>query len=120
MHTNDILVVAGKYRVVAYSKANGQPIWYTILVDRFWKWGGPFVTLMVDETGVYAHAAGELFRLDLQTGKILWQQKVPELGTEIASMATAAGASSSLTAAAGQVLLQKKKSDTSADGGAST
>ncbi len=120
MHSNDILIVAGKYRVVAYNKADGQPIWYTILVERFWKWGGPFVTLMVDETGIYAHAAGELFRLDLETGKILWREKVPELGTDVVSMVTSGGASSSLVTAAGYVQAQKRKSDSSADSGSST
>ncbi len=49
--------------------------------------GETFVTVAFDDSGVFAHTINETFRLDLQTGKIVWQQKVASLGRGVASIA---------------------------------
>jgi outer membrane protein assembly factor BamB len=120
MKAEDILVVAGRYTVSAFRKADGEELWQTTLITGFFKFSGPFVTLVVEKDSIYAYVAGELFCLELFSGKILWQRKQPDLGREVVSMAIPGGPASSQATAAGRLQLEKKQQDSSAsDGGAS-
>ena len=109
MKADEILVLAGNFRVAAFSKANGEQIWETVLMTGFFKMGGPFVTLAVDETGIYAHVSNELFRLDLATGKILWQKKITTLGRDVASLALLGDKVASTTSAFARVNLDRQR-----------
>jgi len=73
MKAEDLVLVTVGYKVVAVAKATGQQVWETELVSRFFKPMAPFVTLLIDESGVYAHTDEQLFCLDLLTGNILWK-----------------------------------------------
>ncbi len=70
-----MIFVTSGYKVIALGKNTGQEVWQTDLVERFFKPSAPCVTLLVDETGVYAHAINEIFRLDLATGAIIWRKE---------------------------------------------
>ena len=83
----DLVLVASNCRVVALNKATGAQVWESVLITNFFKLGETFVTVAFDDSGVFAHTINETFRLDLQTGKILWQQKVASLGRGVASIA---------------------------------
>ena len=98
MKAQDIILVAANYRVVALRKASGEQLWETVLVPGFFKFGNNFVSAALDETGVYAYASNQMFRLDLQTGAILWQKKLPSLtGLVTSSIAFLGMASSAST-----------------------
>ena len=79
MTAADLIVVASNYRVIALSKTTGDQIWETMLIPVFFKVGDSFVSVAVDDTGVYAHTSNQMFRLNLLTGEILWQKKLPSL-----------------------------------------
>jgi outer membrane protein assembly factor BamB len=87
MNAADLVLVASNYQVIALHKADGEQVWATALVTGFFNVGERFVSVALDETGVYAHTKNEMFRLDLLTGKVLWQKKLPELGRDVASVA---------------------------------
>jgi len=108
MNAADIVVVASVCKVAAFHKADGRQIWETVLVSGFFKFGETFVTLALDESGVYAHTKNELFRLDLLTGKVLWQQKVASLGRGVASMAVLGTANGTTTSAFAHLEAQRR------------
>ena len=58
-------------------KSDGREVWRTKLQGRM---SGSLITLAVEPDGVYASARGELYRLNLNTGEILWQNELPNLG----------------------------------------
>lgn len=80
----DILIVAVKCTVRAFDKTNGAELWSTKLGSGM---GTTFVSVIVDTKRVYAHAHGELYCLDLKTGRVLWHDGLAGMGYGIASMA---------------------------------
>ncbi len=60
MNAEDLVLVTLKYKVIALRKSDGAAVWETELIQKFFKPAIPFVSLAVDGTGVYAHAAGQL------------------------------------------------------------
>jgi outer membrane protein assembly factor BamB len=109
MKAVDVVVVASKYRVAAFRKADGVQLWETVLIEGFFKIAGPFVTLAMDDSGIYAHVSNKLFRLDLMTGKILWMKETPTLGWDIASLALAGSMVSSTTSAFAKIDMERKR-----------
>ena len=87
MNASDNVLVASNYNVIALRKSDGGELWQTTLVTGMFNLGERFISVALDETGVYAHTKNEMFRLDLLTGKILWQKKLPSLGRDVASVA---------------------------------
>ena len=118
MKTSEILVAGSKYRVCAFDKMNGRQLWETELQTGFFKWGGPFVSIALDETGIYAHAGNHFYRLDWLTGAILWKQKVPSMGTEVSSLGLLGGISSDVNSAFARISAQRQAQQNAGDGGA--
>src|SRR5258708_5326373 len=117
MKASDILIVGSKYRVAAFRKSDGGQVWETELVTGFFKFGGSFVTLAVDDDSIYAYVCGQLFRLNIMTGNILWHVKAPSLGRDVASIALCGNAVSSTSTAFARIDAQRKSSG--GDAGAS-
>jgi len=76
MKAEDLVLVTIGYKVIALRKATGDLVWETVLVKKFFKPTTAFVTLVIDESGAYAHTLNEMFRLDLSTGNIVWRKEV--------------------------------------------
>ena len=86
-----ILLLATKGTVLAMDRATGRRLWQTPL-STGWT-SGDFVSLLADETRVFAHTKGSVYCLDLATGQKLWEDGLPGLGYNLASLAFAGGAS---------------------------
>ncbi|MBI5768603.1 MAG: PQQ-binding-like beta-propeller repeat protein [Verrucomicrobia bacterium] len=81
MDPQNIVLLGVKGTVLAFQKDTGKQLWATHLKSN------GFVTTIADDLLVYAHTGGELFCLDLQTGTGLWQNNLPGLGYDVASLA---------------------------------
>lgn len=95
MNPANYVFVGTSGQVAAIDNATGQTLWKTKVKSGF---GGSFVTLLAEANKVYAHTGGELFCLDAASGRILWKNDLPQMGYQLASIATVAGASSPLAA----------------------
>lgn len=84
MKATDILVLATKGTVLALHRETGQRLWETKLKSS---WGGDYVSLVADERKVFAHTKGEVFCLDLFSGRMLWSDGLSGLGYNLASLA---------------------------------
>jgi len=109
MKAADLVIIASACKVVALQKATGTPIWETTLNSSFFKMGETFVTVAFDDTGVYAHTINEAFCLNLVSGQIIWQQKLPALGRGVASIALS-GTSGADASAFAQIAARKRES----------
>ncbi|HEY0256021.1 MAG TPA: PQQ-binding-like beta-propeller repeat protein [Candidatus Methylacidiphilales bacterium] len=110
MNTADLLIVASNRTVAAFHKTDGRQLWETVLAPGLFRLGEPFVTLIFDGSGLYAHTKSELFRLDPLTGRILWQKEASSLGRSVGSMAVLGGTSEPASAFA-HIDAQRRKSD---------
>ena len=90
MNASNILLLATKGSVLAFDRTTGARIWQTPASPS---WNGGFVTLVADETRVYAHTKGVVYCLDLFTGRQLWQDGLAGLGYNLASLCLPGGAS---------------------------
>ena len=70
-----------------------------------------FVNLHVDGHQVFAHTGGELYCLEISTGRILWTNPLKGLGFGIATLTTT-DAKTSLTAAQAQLIASQHDSVT--------
>jgi hypothetical protein len=84
MDPKNILVLGVKNTLTAFEKQSGRRLWSTRLKSGM---SGDFVTVLADETCVYAHTGGELFCVDLFNGTQRWADALPGLGYGIASLA---------------------------------
>jgi len=109
MKAADLVIIASNCRVVALQKATGVQLWEAVLNSSFFKIGETFVTVAFDDTGVYAHTINETFCLDLQSGRIIWQQKLASLGRGVASIALS-GTSGADASAFAQIAARKRES----------
>ncbi|HSI36458.1 MAG TPA: PQQ-binding-like beta-propeller repeat protein, partial [Tepidisphaeraceae bacterium] len=64
----DPLYIGAGNHVAAVDRATGAIIWKTTLRQAFFKAGHDFVTLLVDDAVIFAHAWGRLYALDRATG----------------------------------------------------
>ena len=85
MDPKNTLLVGLKGSVLAFEKTTGQRLWQAALKSGM---GDGFVSVFADETRVYAHTHGELFCLDLATGRVLWHDGLTGLGYGIATLAS--------------------------------
>lgn len=77
MRDDDLFVAVGNC-VLRVRKSDGSEIWRTKLQGRF---SSSLVTISVEPNGLYASAKGELFRLNPDTGDIIWKNALPKLGS---------------------------------------
>ena len=84
MNASDILVLGVKGTLTAFDKNTGTRLWTTRLKSSL---SSDFVSVLADDTKVYAHTGGEIFCVDLFTGDGLWSDQLPGLGYGIASLA---------------------------------
>ena len=80
--------------VVKVSKDKGEIKWRTVLKpETFFHSGHHFVSLLVEDDRVFVHTIGELFCLDVGTGKILWRNPLSGLGDQLGTLASECGSS---------------------------
>jgi len=84
MVTAQLLYVGIRGTVLALVRASGREVWRAKLK------GSDFVNVILDGDELYAATRGELFRLDPQTGAVLWRNTMPGLGWGLISMGTGA------------------------------
>jgi outer membrane protein assembly factor BamB len=84
MKPKEILLLGVKGTLAAFDKKTGRRIWSTPLKTGM---TADFVTVLADDTRVYAHTGGELFCVDLFDGSLMWADKLPGMGYGIASLA---------------------------------
>lgn len=81
MDPKNILVVGVKGSLTAFEKTSGRRLWSTKLKS------GDFVSVLADESRVYAHTGGEMFCLNLFSGERIWADNLPGLGYGLATLA---------------------------------
>jgi outer membrane protein assembly factor BamB len=111
MNPANLLFLGVKNSVTALSRIDGTIVWTTQLKKT--GLGGDFVTLHIDGLQVFAHASGELYCLELSTGRILWNNPLKGLGYGIATLATQ-DVKANLTAAQAQLIAAQQAAATSA------
>jgi outer membrane protein assembly factor BamB len=83
MKPEEIIVIGVKHSVSAVSKADGSVLWTTKLPGGL---GGDFVTVACDGERVFAHSSGQLFCLDLWSGRMLWSNELRGYGYGLATI----------------------------------
>ena len=94
----------------AFHRASGARLWQTPASPS---WNGGFVTLVADETRVYAHTQGKLACLDLFTGRLLWEDGLPGLGYNLASLCLPGSSVAPSSALAEELQRQDRSSSSS-------
>ncbi|HVA58615.1 MAG: PQQ-binding-like beta-propeller repeat protein [Gemmatimonadaceae bacterium] len=79
--SEELLFVGIKNCVVAIDRRNGFEAWRVKLK------GSSFVTVLWDGDGLFAASQGEVFRLDPNTGAVLWTNPMKGLGLGVVSLA---------------------------------
>lgn len=82
------LYVGIKKSVVALNERDGSEIWRTELR------GSDFVTVLWDGEALVAANSGEVWRLDPQTGAVLWHNQLKGFGRGVVSLASSRRATS--------------------------
>ena len=78
-----VLIFVGiKHSVVALDEGSGSPVWRTELHS------GEFVSVLWDGEALIAANAGEVWRLDPNTGAVLWHNQLKGMGRGLASLAS--------------------------------
>ncbi len=105
MNPANLLIVGAKNSVSAFNRNNGELVWTTKLQGS--GLGQAFVNIHIDGPQVFAHASGELFCLELTTGRQLWTNPLKGFGYGIATLATPGGATSPTAAQAHLIAAQQ-------------
>jgi outer membrane protein assembly factor BamB len=84
MDPSKVVLLGVKGTVLAFNQETGEQLWKQPLKPGM---GEPFVTVIADAQRIYAHTGGEIFCLELSSGRILWQDGLTGLGYGIASLA---------------------------------
>lgn len=96
MNPKHILLVGVKGALLAFHRHTGEHLWATELKSS----SSDFVTVIADDTCAYAHTGGELFCVELLTGRKLWQDKLKGFGYGLASLGLPDGPAASPSAEA--------------------
>lgn len=115
MNPAQLLIVGAKNSVSAFNRNNGEFVWTTKLKGS--GLGHEFVTIHIDGPQVFAHARGELFCLELTTGRQLWTNPLKGFGYGIATLATPGGATSPTATQAHLIAAQQAAAQGGAAGG---
>ena len=106
MKNNDILLLGLKRKVTAISRLDGRPLWSTKLPVGGFGAGSDFITVICDDTRVFAYTAGQMHCLDLISGDLLWSNDLPGYGYGIASLCVPGHGSAPDLAAIKQLMAQ--------------
>jgi len=79
----EIILIGVKHSVSAVSKANGAVLWTTKLSGGL---GSDFVAVACDGERVFAHSSGQLYCLELSSGRMLWTNELRGYGYGLASI----------------------------------
>ena len=96
--SSNTVYIGLKGHVAAIDTNDGRTLWQTKLRHGAVS-GHRFVSLLVEEARIFAHTHGELYCLDAETGRVLWNNPLDGLGYDIASIAVAGASASALPAA---------------------
>jgi outer membrane protein assembly factor BamB len=80
---------------------------------------GDFVTVACDGECIFAHTGGQLYRLDLSTGQVLWKNELRGFGYGLASICVPGMAAAPETAAIRAIQSQQEAAN-SANSAATT
>jgi hypothetical protein len=105
MKLQEIILIGVKHSVSAISKADGHLLWTAKLPGGL---GGDFVTVACDGEQVFAHSSGQLFCLDLSSGRMLWNNELRGYGYGLASICVPGMESSPELAAVRAIQAQKE------------
>src|SRR6185369_11036910 len=83
MKAPEIILIGVKHSVSAISRANGQVLWPTKLPGGI---GSDFVAVACDGERIFAHSSGQLFCMDLSSGRMLWTNELSGYGYGLASI----------------------------------
>lgn len=86
MNIKDMILLRLKHKVTAISEASGQEIWRTALPGEGIGGSGNFITLVCDDSRVFAYSSGHLHCLELSSGRLLWTNQLPKYGFGLASL----------------------------------
>jgi len=112
MKPDSILLLAIKCSVLACERETGRRLWQTALKEGWTS--SDFVSLVADDLRVYATTKGELFCLDLFTGRVLWQDGLKGMGYGVVSLALPDATAASSSARAEHVArLERERRDSS-------
>ena len=84
MKPNDIVILGVKHAVLAFSKATGERLWSANVAAGM---SDHFVSVVADESRVFAHAGGKLYCFDLFSGAELWNDGLSGYGYGVGSLA---------------------------------
>jgi outer membrane protein assembly factor BamB len=87
MLSQSLLFVGIRGRVVALDRETGDEMWRV-------QFGSDYLTVFWDGDALFAATAGEIWRLDPETGGLVWHNKMRGLGQGLVSLATTHGAGS--------------------------
>jgi len=111
MKAQEIILVGVKHSVSAVSKANGAVLWTTKLPGGL---GSDFVTVASDGERVFAHSSGQLFCLELASGRLLWTNELRGYGYGLSSICVPGMGSSPDLTAVRAIQAQREASNNSA------
>jgi len=80
-HAQDTLFVGIKNYLVALHRKDGNELWRTKLK------GSDFTTVLWDGEDLFAANSGEVYRVDPESGEVLWHNKMKGLGLGVVSLA---------------------------------
>jgi outer membrane protein assembly factor BamB len=81
MNPQNILVLGTKGSVVAMDRTTGAQLWAVHLKSA------GFVSVIADQSKVFAHTSGEVYCLDLFTGTGVWNDSLRGFGFDTATLA---------------------------------
>ena len=110
MKAQEIILIGVKHSVTAVSKTNGAVLWTTKLPGGL---GSDFVAVTCDGERVFAHSSGQLFCLDLSSGRMLWNNELRGYGYGLASICVPGVASSPDLAAVRAIQAEREASNNS-------
>ena len=105
MKLQEIILIGVKHTVSAVSKADGHVLWTTKLPGGL---GSDFVAVACDGERVFAHSSGQLFCMELSSGRMLWTNELRGYGYGLATICVPGMASSPDMAAVRAIQAQRE------------
>jgi outer membrane protein assembly factor BamB len=110
MKLQEIILIGVKHSVSAILKADGHVLWTAKLPGGL---GSDFVTVTCDSERVFAHSSGQLFCLELQSGRLLWNNELHGFGYGLASICVPGASSGPELAAVRAIQAQREAANSS-------
>jgi outer membrane protein assembly factor BamB len=109
MKLQEIILIGVKHTVSAVSRADGHVLWTTKLPGGL---GSDFVAVACDGERVFAHSSGQLFCMELSSGRMLWTNELRGYGYGLASICVPGKESSPDLAAVRAIQAQREAQNT--------